>query len=298
MAVRFAPSPTGTFHLGNLRTAWISHWWAKALGQPWILRFEDIDRPRIVYGAQDKQLEDMKRLGLEPDGIVQQSAFFKHHYDLFVQAVREKVVYPCFCSRKEILDRLASAPHTGTVPYTGACRDLAKWPPYSRPTLAWRFRHIEQDPKLDFVIARSELPATQEIPPSRESFVPSYQWACAIDDFQGHYELLVRACDLADSASQQRSIQKWLATALGKKEELQYPAIFHTSLVLSDDLTRLEKRSRKVTLDEVAANGVTPAMVAEKFRLSFDGDVSEFQSGRIFGEKKPQITLGELGFSS
>ncbi len=295
MAVRFAPSPTGTFHLGNLRTAWISRWWADQLKMPWIVRFEDIDRPRIVYGAQEKQLEDMRRLGLIPDGMPLQSKFFGEHFKLFVKAVKEGAVYPCYCSRKEILDALASAPHSGNPLYTGACRDLKTAPPYSRPTLAWRFRHLENDPKHDFIIARSEPPGADNLP-SRDSFVPSYQWACAVDDFQGHYALLVRAWDLFDSAAQQRSIQKWLEKALGYTSPVTLPAIFHTSLIVSDDLTRLEKRTRRVTLDEVVANGFSDAQVVEKFRASYHSRIDEFAPGLLFGEEKKQVTLTELGF--
>lgn len=295
MAVRFAPSPTGIFHLGNLRTAWISHWWAKQLRQPWVLRFEDIDRPRIAYGAKERQIEDMRRLGLVADETVLQSEKFDEHYRLFLEAIKNGVIYPCFCSRKEIVDALASAPHHGNPPYTGACRDLKKWPEYKRPGLAWRFRHLEEDSHHDFIIARTDPPKSLTDIPSVESFVPSYQWACAIDDFQGNYTLLVRAWDLFDSAAQQRSIQKWLAKVSNTKEK--YPAVFHSSLIVSNDKTRLEKRSRRVTLDEVNAEGFSDSEIVEKFRNSFKNKSTDFSPEKLFGEEKKELTLQELGFS-
>src|SRR5689334_10286072 len=98
MSVRFAPSPTGNFHLGNLRTAWISHEWARALGQPWILRFEDIDRPRVLPGAQEKQLDDMAKLGLHAGRVLRQTEFHERHWTLFLTAFKQKQIYPCFCS--------------------------------------------------------------------------------------------------------------------------------------------------------------------------------------------------------
>src|SRR4051794_30272327 len=122
MSVRFAPSPTGAFHLGNLRTAWISRAWAKHLGLPWVVRFEDIDRPRVVYGAKEGQLSDMAALDLAPDEIVDQSARMDRHWELLQQAVAEGQVYPCHCSRKEILAGLASAPHGKEAIYDGRCR--------------------------------------------------------------------------------------------------------------------------------------------------------------------------------
>src|SRR5271157_4598918 len=100
MSIRFAPSPTGTFHLGNLRTAWISHEFARSLKLPWVVRFEDIDKPRVVPGAMQKQLEDLQFLNLIPDQVLIQSEFHSRHESLFRKAVDSGQVYPCTCSRK------------------------------------------------------------------------------------------------------------------------------------------------------------------------------------------------------
>src|SRR4051794_2163446 len=101
MGVRFAPSPTGLFHIGNFRTAWVSYEWAKMLKLPWIVRFEDIDHPRVVPGAMEKQLEEMAYLGMRPDQTMIQSDFQPRHRYLFETARAQGVVYPCTCSRKE-----------------------------------------------------------------------------------------------------------------------------------------------------------------------------------------------------
>jgi len=76
--VRYAPSPTGRLHLGNLRTAWVSERWARSLSLPWVVRFEDIDRPRVISGSQEQQLADMRALGLKPDVVLVQSRFKTH----------------------------------------------------------------------------------------------------------------------------------------------------------------------------------------------------------------------------
>jgi glutamyl-tRNA synthetase len=284
MPVRFAPSPTGNFHIGNLRTAWISHWWARTLKLPWVVRFEDIDRPRIAYGAKESQLNDFKILGLVPDQITIQSQNLDRHWELFLKAVKDSQVYPCFCSRKEIA--LASAPHGGAqISYTGKCRSLEKWPALvERPTMTWRFKMT--DMHNDFVIARTKS-APNHL--NKEGFVPAYQWACAIDDIDGKYDLLVRASDLKDSAEQQRSVQKWVAPTVA------LPAIFHTSLVMNDDFTRLEKRNVRATLEEVVRAGHDVNSILERFDKSFEKRPEEYSNSKLFGEIKEQITMTELG---
>lgn len=294
MGVRFAPSPTGKFHLGNLRTAWIAAELAKRLGLPLVVRIEDIDRARNIAGAAEKQLDDMRALGIEPAETVVQSHFHHRHLALFEQAARTGAVYPCFCSRKDVVEGLASAPHGSAPVYTGHCRQLEAWPAYSRPTLAWRFKMGAVDAGQDFIVARTQPPARAGELPAPESFVPAYQWACAIDDFDGGYALLVRAYDLLESAPQQRAIQAWLADRENKRPQLA--AVFHTALIVNDDFTRLEKRTKGVTLDEVLARGLRPADVIVKFKNSFDSYRYPFAPSAVFGEDKRQITLGELGF--
>ena len=79
VVTRFAPSPTGQFHVGNLRTAWISWQWSRALATPWIVRFEDIDAPRVKPGALEAQLEDLARLGMKPGSQFLQSERAQRH---------------------------------------------------------------------------------------------------------------------------------------------------------------------------------------------------------------------------
>jgi glutamyl-tRNA synthetase len=293
MGVRFAPSPTGRFHVGNLRTAWISYRWSRTLGEPWVVRFEDIDKPRNIEGAQEQQLLDLSTLGMEPDRLIIQSQNIERHWQVFQAALQDQVIYPCFCSRREILEAMASAPHTGAGVYTGRCRDLKNWPEYMRANLAWRFRHLPDDSSQDFIVARTAPPDGQGNIPHRDSFAPAYQWACAIDDYDGDYKLLVRAYDLLDSATGQRAVQAWLTK--NENSQKNFSAVFHTSLVVGDDFSRLEKRTKGVTLDEILQAGLTPQNLIERFRQTFDARFYPFQPSEIFGEKVRQITLNHLG---
>jgi glutamyl-tRNA synthetase len=293
--VRFAPSPTGRFHVGNLRTAWISREWARALGMPWVVRFEDIDQPRVLSGAQESQLEDMAALGLQPDQIVVQSERRERHWELFLRAVRQGAVYPCFCSRKEVREALeasASAPHQKPASYSGHCRGIATVThDHDLTSLGWRFS-IPEDPsgRSDVIVARSDSKLDGDGLPDKASFVPAYHWACGIDDRDGGYDLLVRAFDLAEAAQVQRAVGSWMD---GPGSAM--PAIFHTSLVVSNDGHRLEKRTEGVTLPELARLGIDASALLALFRRSFQLEPSQFSAARIFGEALLTIKLQDLG---
>lgn len=299
-SVRFAPSPTGRFHVGNLRTAWISFDIAQILGMKWVVRFEDIDRQRTLAGAQEQQLSDMRELGLVPDEILLQTDFHARHELLFRRAISEGQVYPCYCSRTEILQSLqglASAPHDGCPPiYDGRCRNRDGKNATSKtggraggvehPFLAWRFKSLRSETgDQDFIVARTDREGKQ--------FTPSYHWACAIDDHDGAHTILVRAHDLASALVQQREIQAWLQKT--EQKLTAFPAIFHTSLVTANDGHRLEKRTRGVTLDEIFATGMKAGQLVERLKRSFDATLlKQFKPSLIWGEAAHEIRVGLL----
>jgi len=287
--------------VGNLRTAWVSHRLARHLGEPWIVRFEDIDQPRVVRGAQEQQLEDLRALGLEPDEALIQSQLHSRHLELFLEAVRRKQVYPCFCSRKEVRDQLiASAPHLalGESPpiYHGHCRNLAEYPKHSLPGLAWRFRANDNTGAHDFVVARTGPVLDSDRLPDPATFVPAYHWACAIDDWDGGYRLLVRAYDLWSAAEQQRAIAGWLNSMQANPKAIA--AVFHASLIIGANGERLEKRTRGVTLPELIEQGYSVTRLVALFEKSFELPSREMlREGAMAGEKSQSLKLPDLGIS-
>ena len=300
--VRFAPSPTGRFHVGNLRTAWISQQLARSLRLPWVVRFEDIDEPRVAPGARELQLEDMAALGLIPDQVLTQSAFRARHWETFVRGVETGRIYPCDCSRKDVqsaLAGMASAPnessaHAAKPVYSGHCRTLGFHELRACESIAWRFKMPDASGQEDFIVARSTPELDAHRTPLEPSFVPAYHWACAVDDFDGQYDLLVRSHDLSTAAPLQRAIQSWL----GELEcEDVVPAIFHTTLILQNDGHRLEKRTNGVTLPELALKAIAPPSLVWKFQQSFDAELLRVvpSLGAIFGERRETMTLQDLG---
>src|SRR4051812_37293442 len=123
MTGRFAPSPTGDLHLGNLRTALLAWLFARSGGGRFLMRVEDLDRGRVRPGIEERQLADLAAVGVDWDGpVVRQS----DRDALYEDALSRLDTYECFCTRAEIREA-ASAPH-GALPegaYPGTCRSLS-----------------------------------------------------------------------------------------------------------------------------------------------------------------------------
>ena len=123
---RFAPSPTGTLHLGNLRTALLAWLFARSAGGRYLVRMEDLDPARVRPGSAEEQLADLAAIGLDWDGeVVFQSSRLERYAEALERLRADGHVYECFCTRAEIR-AAASAPH-GPLPegaYPGTCLDL------------------------------------------------------------------------------------------------------------------------------------------------------------------------------
>ena len=269
--VRFAPSPTGRFHIGNLRTAWISEQLARQLEQPWVIRVEDLDPLRSKTQFWTSQEGDLQRLGLRPDEVHWQRERLAKHREALQQAYLEARIYPCNCSRREVLDGLASAPHGAEAIYNGKCRRN----PVQQldENVGWRWKLADEDGRHDSLIARGDLDEAE----------PAYHWACALDDADGGYQLLVRAIDLLPAERIQRAIRLWRRPHDGGRI-----LVFHTSLVVHDNDARLEKRSQGVTLDELP---ISVDQLINNFDHSFDRSAAQaaLEGARVSQSKTPPL---------
>ncbi|CAM5408504.1 tRNA synthetases class I (E and Q), catalytic domain OS=Corynebacterium variabile OX=1727 GN=CVAR292_00400 PE=3 SV=1 [Corynebacterium variabile] len=121
---RYAPSPSGDLHLGNLRTAVLAEAWARATGRGFRLRIDDIDAARSSEISADRQLEDLEAVCLTWDGSVARQSDTLERYEVALdRLVEDGLVYECYCSRKDIAEA-ARAPHAVPGRYPGTCRDL------------------------------------------------------------------------------------------------------------------------------------------------------------------------------
>jgi glutamyl-tRNA synthetase len=271
---RFAPSPTGTLHLGNLRTALLAWLYARAQAAPFRLRVEDLDRGRVRPHLEAQQLGDLRAIGLDWDGdVVRQS----ERTDRYATALRQLedggLIYPCWCTRAEIREA-SSAPH-GPLPdghYPGTCRRLtaaerAERAASGRPpalrvdaggasvAFADRLHGPQEGVVDDFVVRRND-----------GAF--AYNLAVVADDGAQGIGEVVRGDDLLDSTPR----QLWLARQLNLPE----PSFAHVPLVLGPDGARLAKRHGAVTLADRLELGETPdevrARLAESVGLADPGE--------------------------
>ena len=265
--VRFAPSPTGKLHIGGARTAIYNWAFARANGGTFILRIDDTDPTRSTDENTQIILRAMRWLGLDWDTGWQpgdteytQSHRTAVYQTAFHRLEEQGLVYPCFCTRKELL--AASAPHAsdGARVYDGRCRRLspqekaALWASGRSP--AWRVQvpaetvsfadgnYGPQAQRLDrdcgdFILRRSDG-------------VYAYQLAVAADDGAMGITRVVRGWDLLSSTPR----QIWLLEQLG----YPVPAYCHVPLLLAPDGRRLSKRDRDLDVGYLQAHS-TPEKV-------------------------------------
>jgi glutamyl-tRNA synthetase len=253
MTGRYAPSPTGTLHLGNLRTALLAWLFARSSGSRFLMRVDDLDTGRVRAGIAEAQLADLAAIGLDWDPpVVWQSRRRERHVDALARLEAAGLVYPCFCTRREIREA-ASAPH-GPLPegaYPGTCRDLA----------ASRRSELEaagRPPALRLRAGAARIGFTDRLLGHTESVVDdvvlrrndgavSYNLAVVVDDADQGVEEVVRGADLAGGTPRQ--------VLIGRLLGLPQPAYAHVPLILGPDRRRLAKRHGAVTLAERLAGG-------------------------------------------
>lgn len=275
---RFAPSPTGVLHLGNLRTALVSWCASHGSGGRWIVRMEDLDPVTSSPVHAQHQLDHLGRLGMVSDApVVFQSERFDLYRDAIAQLDRAGLVYRCYCTRREIREA-AAAPHGVPRPdgaYPGTCRELGE---------AQRQRH-ERDGRRsalrlrtegerhafdDLVLGRVEG-EVDDVVLQRNDGVPAYNLAVVVDDHLQGITQVVRGDDLASSTPRQLHLQQLLGLAT--------PTYAHVPLVVGPDGERLAKRHGAVTLDDLAARGDSDADVLRRLAGSLGIPAGELHEG-------------------
>lgn len=253
-AGRFAPSPSGPLHLGNLRTAILAWLFARSTQRDFLLRIEDLDRVRS--GAEAAQIAELESLGLEFDGpLLRQSERLPIYFDAVEQLKKRDLLFPCFCSRKDIAEA-ASAPHAAPGAYPGTCRDLSpaerEAKAKERPA-ALRLRAEVTEFSVHDQLAGDYMGVVDDFVLIRNDGAPAYNLAVVVDDALSGIDQVVRADDLLSSAPR----QGYLATLLG----YDVPEYAHVPLALNAKGQRLAKRDGAVTLEEITEHGVHPADV-------------------------------------
>lgn len=268
---RYAPSPTGELHLGNMRTALLAWLQVRAAGGTLVMRVEDLDERRVRLGMIERQLDDLLWLGLDWDegprkGGPHAPYLQSRRAELYEQALERLAddghLFSCYCSRKEIAEA-ASAPHgpedEGPI-YPGTCREL--------PDAQAGRRARERDAALrlrvpdevidfeDLLQGRVRYDAARDLGDfvvRRKDGIPAYQLAVTVDDAAMEITHVLRGADLLPSTARQILIYRAL--------DLPTPAWIHVPLMLGPDGERLSKRHGAVSLREVRDSGASPERV-------------------------------------
>jgi glutamyl-Q tRNA(Asp) synthetase len=273
---RFAPSPTGYLHLGHVRSAWEGWHSARDADGRFLLRIEDIDRGRCRPEFDAAIREDLVWLGLDWDGDVRrQSEHFADYRAALARLEGQGLLYPCFCTRKEIqaeIARAGGAPQGEDGPvYPATCQRLSPSERADRiaagadyalrlnvdaalvrtGALDWSEdgRRIIAEPAVlgDVVLARKDVPA-------------SYHLAVTVDDALQGVTLITRGIDLFAATHIHRLLQALLG--------LPTPAYRHHPLLTDAGGRRLAKRDRALTVRAMREDGMSPADVLEKAQSS------------------------------
>ena len=270
---RFAPSPTGYLHLGHVRSA-LEGWRAVRRDEGrFLLRLEDIDRTRCRDEYAAAILEDLTWLGLSWDGLVRKQS---EHFDDYRHALDQLdgmgVLYPCFCTRREIQEEIAragGAPHGPAGPvYPGICRGLsaAEVGAKQRSGLDYALRldlarALALTGSLDWLEEGQGGPRRQEADPvplgdvvlARKEVPASYHLAVTVDDAIQGVTLVTRGEDLATATHIHRVLQALLG--------LPTPRYRHHELLTGEAGRRFAKRDGALTIRSLREKGVSPSEV-------------------------------------
>ncbi len=247
---RFAPSPTGPLHAGSLVAALASWLDARAHGGRWLVRIEDVDRPRRIAGMDELILGQLAACGLRPD----EPPWWQHTRDAAYGQALERLreagaAYPCACTRQDVERALAAQGRPrarfGELVYPGSCRP-ADGGLRGRPARAWRFL-VGDDAVVSWQDRRLGA-QRQDVAREVGDFVLrradgcwAYQLAVVVDDAAQGVSDVVRGEDLADNTARQILLQR----ALG----LAAPRYLHTPLVRAADGHKLSKQNGAAPLD-------------------------------------------------
>ncbi|HEY0518042.1 MAG TPA: tRNA glutamyl-Q(34) synthetase GluQRS [Ilumatobacteraceae bacterium] len=270
---RFAPSPTGSLHLGNLRTALIAWLVARSAPGEFIVRMEDLDRVTASRAHEQGQLSDLTRIGIDWDGeVVRQSERFDRYYAAIELLRTRGVVYECYCTRREV--RLAAEAPNGPDTdgrYPETCRDLSESrlrqhrDAGRRPAL--RLRSDGHEETFDDLFLGPQRGPVDDFVIQRNDGVPAYNLAVVVDDAAQGVTEVVRGDDLVASTPRQIALHRLL--------ELRVPTYAHIPLVLAPDGSRLAKRHGAVTLADLGARGQTVSDVIGRLAASIGIDAGD-----------------------
>jgi glutamyl-Q tRNA(Asp) synthetase len=275
---RFAPSPTGRLHLGHVLAARVAFTLAKESNGIFLLRHEDIDGPRVREEFYQFIEEDLRWLGLTWDGEALRQTSRIPAYSTALESLRERgLVYPCFCTRREIQEewaRMGAAPQGPDAPiYPGSCRRLTQDESAVKITsgipYAWRLHSSKaaeiagpltfRDLRFDEIAVNSNL--LGDVVLARKDIGTAYHLAVVVDDAFQQITHVTRGDDLLASTHVHRLLQVLL--------KLPEPTYLHHPLMLDEHGNRLAKRHESLSIETLRKSCLSPDKVISRTDKGF-----------------------------
>ena len=263
--LRFAPSPTGDMHIGNLRVAIFNSLMSKQRNEPLLIRIEDTDKERNIEG-KDKEILDLLTLfGIEYSHVIYQSEQLRFHRAMALQLLNDKKAFNCFCTPAE-LDHKREMAKANKKPfrYDDTCTHLS-----SEQTIDNEnpFTVRLKRPQAPIVVDDLVRGQSSFDPADIDSFIilraekyPTYNFACAVDDMIGDISLVVRGEDHASNTPKQIAVRD----ALGYDKKIAYA---HLPIILNTDGKKMSKRDDASSVKWLLEEGYLPAAIANYLML-------------------------------
>lgn len=258
--LRFAPSPTGDMHIGNLRVALFNYILSKQLNEPLSIRIEDTDRERNIDGKDREILELLNRFSIEYKSLIYQSHNLKFHQQIAMQLLTKKEAFACFCPEDLISQKREDAKSKKEAyRYDGSCEFLSdeevlnSEKPFvvrlKKPPKAIKFNdklkgEFEYDPHTidSFIVLRVDKN-------------PTYNFACAVDDMLMDISLVIRGEDHLSNTPRQIAIRD----AIGYEKSIEY---IHLPIILNSSGKKMSKRESESSVKWLLSEGYLPSAIA------------------------------------
>lgn len=257
---RFAPSPTGDMHIGNLRAAIFNYICSLQDKSGFILRIEDTDTARNIEGKDQEIIEILKRFGISWQSLYYQSKNLKFHQQFAAKLLSEKKAFCCFCSEEELEAKKQAAKDAGEAyRYDGHCEHLSDEEVLGcdKP---FTIRLKKPDHALEFTDAIKGRIAFE--PQNIDSFVimradktPTYNFACACDDMMQGVSFVIRGEDHVSNTPK----QNWIRQSLGYEGEIKYA---HLPIILNSEGKKMSKREDSSSVKWLLQSGYLPEAIA------------------------------------
>ena len=286
---RFAPTPSGRMHLGNVFAGLIAWLSVKSRGGEMVLRMEDLDTQRTSAEFAQILREDLLWLGLTWDRETAPQSQRSHVYDEYFGILKEKgLLYPCYCTRSQLHN--VNAPHLsdGTYVYAGTCRNLTKQEQAAfRRDPAWRVmvpdRMWQVEDQVQGLYQENLSTDCGDFVVRRADGVYVYQLAVTVDDGEAGVTEVVRGMDLLSSAPRQMYLQELFGFA--------HPQYGHVPMLLAPDGRRLSKRDKDLDLGVLRQNMTPEALIGT---LAYAGGLIEKNESISAAELSTEFSWDKL----